>query len=131
MHPFQCPQCNSKNVRSSLAQNFWESLRKAFGVFPLRCKDCDARWTQPLWDFLNIIYARCPSCYGLELSMWQPQYYHAPPIWKFLMNIGAKPRRCDYCRRNFVSFRTCKIKYQRRKNKAVSAAEQRITLERG
>ena len=34
---------------------------KILGFFPLRCNDCDERWTQPIWDLLNVIYARCPQ----------------------------------------------------------------------
>jgi hypothetical protein len=97
-------------------------MRKLLGIFPMRCKDCDERWTQPLWDFLNVVYARCPRCYGLELTLWQPQYYRPPTFWKFLMGLGAKPRRCEFCRKNFVSFRPCKIRYKRRNRQTVVPA---------
>ena len=118
MHPFCCPNCKSKNVRSSLSKSFWETASKVLGFFPLRCRDCDERWTQPIWDFLNVIYARCPRCYGLELSLWQPCYYRPPAAWTMMMKFGAKPRRCEFCRKNFVSFRPCKIRFVRRKPKS-------------
>jgi hypothetical protein len=120
VHPFRCPKCKSKNVRSSLSQSFWESASKVFGFFPMRCRDCDERWTQTLWDILNVVYARCPRCYGLELSLWQPTYYRPPVIWKLLMSFGAKPRRCEFCRKNFVSFRPCKIRFVRRRPKSAT-----------
>jgi hypothetical protein len=117
LHPFLCPKCNSKNVRSSLSQNTREVLSKVLGLFPMRCNDCDERWTQPIWDFLNVIYARCPSCYGLELSIWQPHYYRPPLRWIWMLALGAKPRRCEFCRKNFVSFLPCKIRFVRRRPK--------------
>lgn len=115
MHPFQCPKCNSKNVRDSVSRSFWESIRTVAGVFPARCRDCDTRWSQPLWDLGNCLYARCPHCYGLELSSWTPSHYRVPTLSKVWLTIGAKPRRCEFCRRNFVSFRPCKIQFVRRK----------------
>lgn len=118
VHPFSCPACNSKNVRTSLAKGFWEPTKKLFGFQPARCRDCDERWTQPIWDLLNAIYARCPCCYGLELSFWAPGYYRSPFTWKLMMLFGAKPRRCEFCRKNFVSFRPCKIRYLRRRPKS-------------
>jgi hypothetical protein len=33
------------------------------------------------------------------------------------MAVGAKPRRCEFCRKNFVSFRPCKIRFVRRRQK--------------
>ena len=92
MHPFSCPNCKSRNVRSSLSQNFGEALSKLIGIFQLRCRDCDERWTQPIWDLLNAFYARCPGCYGLELSLWQPSYYRPPPggssLWHLERGLG-------------------------------------------
>jgi hypothetical protein len=122
VHPFRCPKCNSRDVRSSLSQSIWESTKKLLGYFPLRCRDCDERWTQPIWDLLNVMYARCPRCYGLELSLWAPNFYRPPLLWKAQLAIGAKPRRCEFCRTNFVSFRPCKIRYVRRRIKYTAAA---------
>jgi hypothetical protein len=113
MLPIKCPACNSRNVRSSLSQTFFERVAKAFGFFQLRCRECDTRFTRAIWDALNVIYARCPRCYGLELSLWSPSYYRPPASWKFMMAIGGRPRRCEFCRKNFVSFRPCKIRYRR------------------
>jgi hypothetical protein len=118
MLPIKCPRCDSGDVRSSLSQNFFERIVKAFGFFQLRCRDCDHRFTRDIWDALNVIYARCPKCYGLELSMWDPAYYRPPRSWKFMMAFGGRPRRCEFCRKNFVSFLPCKIRHRRKKQSA-------------
>lgn len=115
MLPINCPECGSRHVRTSLTQGFFEKLGKAIGIFPLRCKDCDCRFSRQIWDIANSIYARCPVCYNLELSLWQPSFYRPPRSWKVLLAFGAKPRRCEACRKNFVSFRPCKIRFRRRK----------------
>lgn len=103
-----CPECNSRNVRSSLSQSLGENLQKALGFFQLRCRDCDSRFTHSLWDIRNLLYARCPCCYGLKLTSWNPRFYRAPRSWLFYMKVGGKARRCNACRRNFVSFRPAK-----------------------
>ena len=84
---------------------------KAFGVFQLRCKDCDARFNSQIWDPRNAFYARCPRCYRLDLASWSIEYYRAPARWLLWLKLGAKAHRCEYCRHNFVSFRRCKIKF--------------------
>jgi hypothetical protein len=111
-----CPECNSRNLRSSLSRTLGESLMKAFGVYPLRCRDCDSRFTHQIWDPKNAIYARCPRCYRLDLSAWSLEYYRAPTRWVFYLKIGANAHRCEYCRHNFVSFRPCKVKFAGRTN---------------
>jgi hypothetical protein len=115
VHPFLCPKCNSRNVRRSISKNTREAFAKILGFFPARCNDCDQRWIQPIWDFLNAAYARCPNCYGLEISRWHPRYYRAPLRWRWMLALGAKPRRCEFCRKNFVSFLPCKIRFVRRR----------------
>jgi hypothetical protein len=107
-----CPECNSRNIRSSLSRTLGERLKKAVGIFQLRCRDCDARFQRQIWDPLNSFYARCPRCYRLDLSIWTPQFYRAPARWLFYLKIGAKAHRCDYCRHNFVSFRPAKLKFR-------------------
>lgn len=108
-----CPNCGSRSVRSSHAESWIESLWNAFGFFKLRCRDCDERFTKSIWDVANAIYARCPRCYRLDLSTWDTSHYHAPTLWRVLMSFGARPRRCEACRNNFISFRLVKAKYVR------------------
>ena len=118
MLPIRCPACGSKNVRSSYSQTFFERLAKFLGVFKLRCRDCDCRFSRAIWDVFNMFYARCPRCYNLELSVWQPQYYRPPGLQRLKLKFGGRPRRCEKCRNNFVSFRPCKIRFVRRKPKS-------------
>lgn len=108
-----CPHCGSRDVRTSLPRNMWERIGKALGRMMLRCRDCDKRFSYTIWDLRNAVYARCPRCYRLDLSMWDTSHYHAPTRWLIMMRLGAKPRRCEACRTNFVSFRPAKMKYSR------------------
>ncbi len=62
-------------------------------------------------------FARCPRCWRLDLSRWSLEDYHVSFFSSLLLNLGANPYRCEYCRVNFVSFRKRKERYkpQRRK----------------
>lgn len=119
-----CPECNSRNVRSSLSRTLGERMMKALGVFQLRCKDCDARFTGQIWDPRNAFYARCPRCYRLDLSTWSIDYYRAPVRWLLYLKLGAEAHRCEYCRHNFVSFRSCKIKFTGRKRNPEAVSDE-------
>lgn len=110
-----CPHCQSTNIRSSLSRTIWESAGKAFGFFQLRCKDCDTRFSGHLWDFRHVLYAKCPRCYALDLTTWTTRYYRVSSWWLFLIKVGARQHRCEYCRHNFISFRPAKTKFLRRK----------------
>lgn len=109
-----CPTCDSKDLRPSLAQGLGERFARMFGVFQLRCKDCDERFTASLWDAANAVYAKCPRCYRMDLSTWTTQYYNAPTRWLIWIKFGARRHRCEYCRHNFISWRPAKMKYKRR-----------------
>jgi endogenous inhibitor of DNA gyrase (YacG/DUF329 family) len=107
-----CPECGSKDVRASLSQTIGEQVLKVFGFFYLRCKDCDARFRAQIWDFLNMIYARCPRCYRLDLSTWSTEYYRASSSQLLCLRLGGRRHRCAYCRVNFVDFRPAKLRYK-------------------
>jgi len=109
-----CPECGSRNIRSSLSRTVGERIMKAFGFFQLRCRDCDARFKHQIWDPLNSFFARCPRCYRQDLSTWSRDYYRAPTLWLLQMKLGARAHRCEYCRNNFVSFRPAKMKFVRK-----------------
>ena len=70
-----------------------------------RCRQCDVRFRSVIWDVRNLLYARCPRCYGVELTGWKPENYHVPSFWKFWLALGAQPRRCEPCRCIFLSIR--------------------------
>jgi DNA-directed RNA polymerase subunit RPC12/RpoP len=122
-----CPVCNSRNVRSSLSRTLGERVVKAFGFFQIRCKDCDARFTRQIWDISNALYARCPRCYRLDLSTWSLDYYRAPIRWLVYLKLGANAHRCEYCRHNFVSFRPCKIRYDKNRKTPSTTNNPRVT----
>src|SRR5579862_766517 len=110
-----CPKCGTRDVRVSHRQTMGEHLRALFGVYPLRCRRCHARWETSVWHSGDWKYARCPRCYRQELSTWSEQYYR-PPTWTLmLLRCGATPYRCAACRCNFASFRACKERYSWRK----------------
>lgn len=100
-----CPHCGSRNVRKSGSQTFPEKIAAFFGYFQIRCRDCDHRFSSVIWDLRNVFYSRCPRCYRLDLSSWNPDNYHISTSRRFLLMIGGKRRRCDACRCNFISFR--------------------------
>jgi endogenous inhibitor of DNA gyrase (YacG/DUF329 family) len=111
---FKCPKCGSANVRPSFKRNWVERALAAFGVEQVRCRECDERFTRGIVDLRNAIYARCPRCYRLELWSWKRDHYHIPFLSRVLLSVGGKPRRCDACRCNFVSFRPVKVQPVRR-----------------
>ena len=113
MLSIRCPACNSREVRASLAKTLGERVARVFGFMQLRCKDCDERFGASIWDLSNVVYAKCPRCYRLDLSTWTTQYYRAPSRWLIAMKFGARRRRCEYCRHNFISWRPAKTKYRR------------------
>jgi len=70
-----------------------------------------------VWRFTEWMYSRCPRCYRMDLGTWELRYYSPPTLQLWAMNLGARRRRCEACRCNFVSFRALKEKstFRRRK----------------
>lgn len=114
MSTIKCPKCGSNRVRPSLTQSWIERVLETFGFVQIRCRDCDERFGSGLIDVRNAIYARCPRCYRLDLGSWKLDHYHVTFWSRVLLKIGGRPRRCDACRWNFVSFRPVKIAHVRR-----------------
>ncbi len=111
-----CPECGSRDCKTSRSRTFGDRVREFIGVYNLRCKRCDARFRGSLWKPSMMRYARCPKCYRTTLSTWSEQYYN-PPAWTiFLLRVGATPYRCEFCRCNFASFRACKERFLWRKH---------------
>jgi len=92
-------------VRKSLPSTTWERFTDIFGFFHVRCRYCDLRFKKGIFDIGNMFYTRCPRCYRLDLTTWNPDNYHIRPWWRFLMTIGARRCRCNACRHIFLSFR--------------------------
>lgn len=94
-----------------------ERVRSILGIYPVRCRACDARFFSSIWHFRYLRYARCPRCYRMDLSTWSEQYYNPPTLTRAMLRLGATPYRCEYCRCNFASFRACKERFSWRKRR--------------
>jgi len=109
--PLACPNCGSRRLRHArrryLSEYFWSLV----GVHPLRCRDCRLRFTERTWRLSSFRYARCPACWRMDLNTWSADDYPASAGQLLLMQLGATPYRCEYCRVNFVSFRLCREKF--------------------
>ncbi len=106
-----CPVCGSRHLRYSRLVNFNERLGSLVGVRPLRCRDCRTRFIDRTWRLANIRYARCPRCWRMDLNLWSRRDYRVRVWQAFMLQLGARPYRCEYCRCNFVSFRPRKEKF--------------------
>jgi len=61
----------------------------------------------------------------MDLALWSIKDAHVTAWKAFLLRLGAKPFRCEYCRINFVSFRARLERFTfRRWAKMQNAAEQ-------
>lgn len=105
---WECPECGSRKVKASHPAHFGERLADWLGMTPVRCLECEHRWKESLWRIRELLYARCPRCFGLKLGTWEETYYHVPWTWKVQAGLGAKKVRCRACRLNFMSFRRVK-----------------------
>jgi hypothetical protein len=100
-----CPNCGTRDVRVTHPQGLVQYLKSFVGVSPLRCRRCGNRWETSVWADGSWKYARCPRCYRQELTKWTASYYNPPRWTRFLLRMGASPRRCPACRCNFASFK--------------------------
>lgn len=128
MSSIKCPKCGSARIRPSLKQNWIERALAAFGFEQIRCRECDERFSTGIVDLRNAVYARCPRCYRLDLGSWKLDHYHISLFSSLHLKLGGKPRRCDACRCNFVSFRPVKLPHVR-KTKRTPAVE--VTVRSG
>ena len=110
----QCPGCGSEHIRHARYKSVFERIGVLFGRHPLRCKDCQSRFTSRIWRFSDLRFSRCPRCYRTELATWSEEHY-IPRFWTLIwMRIGAKRLRCEFCRFNFAGFRPIKTAYSGR-----------------
>jgi hypothetical protein len=47
----------------------------------------------------------------MDLGIWPESHYRLPTFRSILLQLGANPYRCEYCRYNFVSFRRRKERF--------------------
>jgi hypothetical protein len=107
-----CPNCGTRDVRASQLLGPVRYLKHLFGVSALRCRCCDTRWETSVWANGSWKYARCPRCYRQELTKWRMQYRLATRWTRFLLRIGASPRRCPACRCNFATFKPARGNFE-------------------
>ena len=100
-----CPSCGTRDVRVSHPQGLVQYLKNFLGISGLRCRRCSNRWETSAWADGSWKYARCPRCYRQDLTKWTIRYYKPPRWTRFLLRLGASPRRCPVCRCNFASFK--------------------------
>jgi len=109
-----CPKCGTRDVRVSQLVGAVQYFKHFLGVSGLRCRRCDTRWETSVWANGSWKYARCPRCYRQELTKWRMQYYRPTGWTRFLLRVGASPRRCPACRCNFASFKPVRGSFERR-----------------
>ena len=107
----RCPDCDSTEIRPASTHSGMESYLSWLGFHPARCAACAKRFMARPLGLSAIMYAKCPRCYRMDLTTWDPKYYHLTLGMKFRAAIGAHRWRCDVCRCNFLSFRQRMEKY--------------------
>lgn len=106
-----CPSCGSRDVRTAHTRGISQRLLELAGICQLRCKRCQTRFQGSISNPTQIVYARCPKCFRMELSTWSEQYYNPKLTTRMKLRMGATPYRCEFCRCNFASFRPCRERF--------------------
>ena len=92
MSDVRCPSCGSAHLRASLQLTPFERFLELFGALYLRCRDCDERFRLGLLDVRSWMYAKCPSCYRMDLTTWKRERY------RLTERIVRKCRGCKRAR---------------------------------
>lgn len=104
-----CPNCGSRFLRPARPANRKESLNRFRFIDPLRCLDCRTRFVTKTLVWNDFLFAKCPGCRRMDLNSWTGNTYRPPWFWVgFKIVFGGHRWRCEYCRRNFASFRARK-----------------------
>ncbi|MBA3974669.1 MAG: hypothetical protein C0504_10685 [Candidatus Solibacter sp.] len=100
-------------MRPARDRGLLESLLALAGFQPARCHHCAHRFLARPFGFAKLRWAKCPRCYRMDLSIWDPKYYHIGGWTSLKFKLGANRWRCEACRCNFASFRPRQRKYVR------------------
>ena len=100
-----CPQCGSRFLNCSRSVSARERLNKVLGHEPLRCQDCHTRFLAQTFLWRDLLFAKCPRCYRMDLNTWQARHGRTTGWMVLLLQFGGRRMRCEYCRVNFVSLR--------------------------
>lgn len=109
----RCPNCCSTSVRMAHACGLFEHLLTWLGRFPFRCHDCSARYLDWPIRLRDVSYAKCPRCFRMDLTTWDPKDYRTSMWQDLTLLLGGSHWRCEPCRCNFVSVRPRRGTYQR------------------
>jgi hypothetical protein len=107
-----------------------ERTMERLGVLQVRCRDCDERFTTGVVNVRHAAYSKCPRCERLDLGTWKLDHYHLTFVTRALLRVGGKPRRCEACRCNFVSFRAVKVQHVRRQKRSAAMASTAVEAAR-
>ncbi len=122
-----CPKCGSRFLRESRPRDLNEKINRLRFISPLRCMDCKTRFIAKTLILSDLLYARCPKCFRMDLNGWTGKTYEPPFLMGLKITFGAMRWRCEYCRLNFASFRRRKeiFTFKRWKNREAQMEEER------
>lgn len=109
----ECPKCGSDEVRLSRRRNAAIRFLQIFGIYHFRCTDCGWLFKDNIHNIKHLAFAKCPTCHRMDLSRWSRDHYYPPFTTRFMLALGAKAVRCEYCRNNFWAFRLIKEKFSK------------------
>ena len=115
-----CPNCQSTDLRLSRRKRTFRKFTHIIGFYDIRCQNCDHTFRSNIYRLSQVHYAKCPACHRMDLSRWTREYYSPPFLTRFMLAMGAKPVRCEYCRLNFWSFRFVREKFSKLKRSSRS-----------
>lgn len=106
-----CPVCKSKDARRSRRQYTADYLFSVVGVYPWRCRKCDARFHARLMTLTELLHAHCPVCGNPDLKRIAAEHVNGPFsfLWRW-MSIPAY--RCEPCRHKYFSILPYRAKEQ-------------------
>lgn len=110
-----CPECGGRKLRISHLRGIIERFGSIFGIYPIKCAECHARFSHRIWNLSHILFSKCPRCHRMDLSKWSDTHYRAPFSHRLKILFGGRRMRCVYCRHNFVSWRPLKEPFDAQK----------------
>lgn len=99
-----CPVCKSIDARRSRRHSLADHFLGLLGVYPWRCRKCEARFYARLMPLGDSLHAHCPICGNPDLKRISPEHVKTAFsfAWRFL-HVPAY--RCDPCRHKYFSMR--------------------------
>src|SRR5271167_3876807 len=97
-----CPVCKSKDARRSRRQYTADYVFSVFGVYPWRCRKCEARFHARLMTLSDSLHVHCPICGNPELKRISAEHVNSPLsfLWR---RISIPAYRCEPCRHKYFS----------------------------